>query len=239
MSQKDLIKNNRKLLNETLRDIEQRKFFSPSTLGHYNIVAPAIKKYIYGTTLDAGCGDMPYGRIIMEKASRYDSIDIEKRASGVTFLGDIQNMDMISDESYDCVVSFEVIEHVKEPAKAISEIARVMKKGGVFIVSAPHLSRLHEEPNDFFRFTRYGFRHLLESNGFSILEIKESGGIATFLGHQISTIILLPMWHIASVRKILFFFNKWFIVIPCNWIDRFIDKKKIFALGYICVAKKV
>lgn len=44
------------------------------------------------------------------------------------------------DESFDCVVSFQVIEHIKRDRELIGEIYRVLRKGGRFIVSTPNKS---------------------------------------------------------------------------------------------------
>lgn len=42
------------------------------------------------------------------------------------------------DESFDCVVSFQVIEHIEDDRRLISEIYRVLRKGGRFIVTTPN-----------------------------------------------------------------------------------------------------
>ncbi len=44
----------------------------------------------------------------------------------------------LESESVDCVVSFQVIEHIKRDDKFIDEVYRVLKKGGLFILSTPN-----------------------------------------------------------------------------------------------------
>lgn len=238
MTKEKLLKRNRLRVNKELRNAKQRRFFSPATYGDYQVKVPAILAYACGKLIDIGCGDMPYKELILNKVTQYDTFDIERRVAEVNFVGDIQNMDMISNNSYDSAVCFEVLEHVQNPFQAIAEINRILKKGGMLILSVPHLARLHEEPNDFFRYTKYGLRSLLENAGFEVLEITLQGGIFSFLGHQFSTIFVCLFWHIPIIKKIVFFINKWFCVKPCYLLDKVFDKEKIFALGYICVAQK-
>jgi SAM-dependent methyltransferase len=42
------------------------------------------------------------------------------------------------DESFDYVISFQVIEHIKQDKEFVKEVSRVLKKGGKFIVSTPN-----------------------------------------------------------------------------------------------------
>ena len=235
---KELIKKNRLKVNEELRSAERRRFFSPASYGGYQVTVPLILEYAHGELIDIGCGDMPFKDIIRGKVTLYDSLDIERRVSDVKYVGDIQNMDIIEDCRYDSAVCLEVIEHVQNPFQAVAEIYRILKKGGILILSVPHLSRLHEEPNDFFRYTKYGLQSLLEGAGFKVLKITPQGGIFSFIGHQFSTIFVCMFWHIPIIKKIVFLMNKWFCVKVCYLLDKMFDDKKIFALGYTCVAQK-
>lgn len=62
----------------------------------------------------------------------------ERRSNIVNFVfGDMTKSDLES-ESFDITVSVEVIEHVEEDEKFVSEISRVLKPGGVFILTTPN-----------------------------------------------------------------------------------------------------
>ena len=52
-------------------------------------------------------------------------------------VGDIQGLAHV-DHSFDTVISCETIEHVPDPAKAIAELARVLKRGGKLILTTPN-----------------------------------------------------------------------------------------------------
>jgi SAM-dependent methyltransferase len=181
---------------------------------------------------------MPFRSLIEERVNQYDSIDIERRTSNVKYLGDIQDMNMIDNDNYDSALCLEVLEHVPNPFKALSEIHRILKKGAKLVCSAPHLSRLHEEPHDYYRYTKYGLRYLFENSGFRVISIEPCGGIFCFLGHQLSTLFLLPVWHIPILKDVAFWINKWIFVKGFYTCDKLFDKEKIFALGYTCVVEK-
>ena len=68
------------------------------------------------------------------------------------------------------------MEHVPDPQKMVDEAYRVLKKGGVCIVSTHMANPLHGTlPHDYFRFTKYGLAHLFRN--FSNIEtIEENGG---------------------------------------------------------------
>ena len=82
----------------------------------------------------------------------------------------------IRDESVDIVFATQVIEHVRNPHLMVRECRRILRLNGYLILSGPFFWPLHEEPYDFFRFTKYGFEQLLKDAGFSQWQIVEDGG---------------------------------------------------------------
>ena len=95
------------------------------------------------------------------------------------FVCDLTDMNVINDQSLDCVVVLEVLEHVKNPQKALSEIFRVLKPGGKIILSTPFIFHIHAEPHDYWRFTHYGLSLMLED--FTDVIIRERNGNAETL----------------------------------------------------------
>lgn len=234
-----LLKRNRQRIKEELKTVEQRRHFSPAGYSIYDVTRPAILEYTHGKVIDVGCGDMAYKDIILSRVSEYDTMDRIKRFPEVKFEGDVQDMHFIKDETYDTVISTSVLEHVRNPFRAVSEMRRILKKGGTLIISAPMLCRLHEEPYDFFRFTKYGFKSILEDSGFKVIKIMPEAGLFSFIGHQFSTVFVCAFWHIPVIKNIAFFINKWLCVMPCYLLDKIFDKDKSLAYGYTCVAEKI
>ena len=135
-----------------------------------------LKKYSKGRLLDIGCGNKPYASIIKDLIYEYIGCDIvQSSEKKVDLLCQATNIDE-KDESFDTIMSTQVIEHIAEHQLVINEAYRLLKQGGFLIISGPMYWPLHEEPYDFFRFTRYGFRHILEKAGFSVIEERANGG---------------------------------------------------------------
>lgn len=83
-----------------------------------------------------------------------------------------------NDNEFDVVIAQEVLEHVKDPHKAVEEIYRVLKQGGYFYLQLPFIIGFHPCPNDYWRFTHEGIRELLESSNFRMLELNITVGPA-------------------------------------------------------------
>ncbi len=88
--------------------------------------------------------------------------------------GDLHALSSYFAEPFDTVICTEVFEHTKDPLRAIMEIRKVLKPGGVFIGSAPCATDLHgEEYGDYWRITPQGWAQLL--SGFSAVEMRKLG----------------------------------------------------------------
>jgi SAM-dependent methyltransferase len=125
------------------------------------------------TVLDVGCGNRPYADLF--EGCFY---------IGANYTIDIVKPDLVADamqlpiasRSIDLVFCSQVIEHVPRPWRLVEECHRVLKHGGWLVLSAPFYWPLHEAPNDYFRFTRYGLESLLLGAGFSDCSIETDGG---------------------------------------------------------------
>lgn len=63
----------------------------------------------------------------------------------------------------DVVTIFEVLEHVKNPDKAVQNIYKILKKNDICLCSVPFNFHIHDEPNDFYRFTHFGLKYLFRN----------------------------------------------------------------------------
>lgn len=123
--------------------------------------------------LDVGCGHKPYRECFGDVC--YLGMDFTTDDSSPDFLGNAC-MIPICTGAVDIVLCTQVIEHVPEPEEMLREFHRVLRPGGSLILTGPMYWPLHEEPYDFYRFTKYGFMHLLKKSGFGRWEILEDGG---------------------------------------------------------------
>jgi SAM-dependent methyltransferase len=232
------VNENRSAVDSDLRDSWMRKYFSPAMLGLYQVVAPALRAYAAGKLLDAGCGTMPFRMYLKPLVAEYHSLDIQKRVPEVEFVSDLENMQPVISEDYDVVLCTEALEHTPHPQIVIREIWRILRPHGKIILSVPYLSRLHEEPFDYYRFTEHGLRVLLSENGFSVLQLKTTGSLFSFIGHQISTFIVGSVWHLPIIKYLAFFLNSILCTLPCFFFDKLPFLATKFPLGYVVVAEK-
>jgi SAM-dependent methyltransferase len=73
---------------------------------------------------------------------------------------DIQNLYQYQNDSFDVVVIDQILEHVADPKKAVSEIGRVLRKGGTCVCATPFLIRIHGSYGDYWRFAELGLKQL-------------------------------------------------------------------------------
>ncbi|MFH1744857.1 MAG: class I SAM-dependent methyltransferase [bacterium] len=127
----------------------------------------------FDCAVDIGVGKAPYKKFI--KAKEYIGIDVEDR-EGIknVIITDINNGIPLDNNYADFVLITEVLEHIKEPQKVLSEIYRISKPGGKIIMTVPYAWPIHEAPNDYFRYTEFALRYLLENCGFDKIKITPS-----------------------------------------------------------------
>jgi len=142
----------------------------------------------------------------------------------------------VGDASVDVVVSVNVLEHVAEPIEMLRECRRVLRDGGQLLLVAPQSWRLHQTPQDYFRFTQHGLEHALSRAGFADVEIEPVGGAFWNLGSR--SLYLLthfkgPWFPVAILLSPLLGF---LIPLLCFYLDR-LDPEREDTLGYRVRAK--
>lgn len=153
-------------------------------------------EHVHGRVLDLGCGDRRYEPFFNGRVDRWVGIDHptpgDWRSGRANLFGDAVALPL-RPESFDTVLCTQVLEHVPEPLDLLREARRVLKPGGRLILTAPQYNALHEEPRDFFRFTRYGLEHLARKAGFEVETIEPIGGF-------ISLFAFITTLHISLLR---------------------------------------
>lgn len=202
----------------------KRTIFNKHFLHYFYLdrdIKKAVERYSYtdGWTLDAGCGESPYKEIFCY----YMGIDI-------SFGHDIKDIKH-PDNRFDNVFCSQVLEHVDDYMKAISEIRRVLKPKGILILSVPFTWQLHGEPNDYRRFTPYGIKEMLK--GFTIIETKANGGKWATIGQLLINSMTTSNKILRWVTKILIpFINSFFLFLDT------INKDETLTQNYVTVAYK-
>ncbi len=137
--------------------------------------------------LDAGAGEGPYKNLFDH--ARYESADFEqvdKSYQKSTYVCDLKKIPVENDR-FDFIVFNQVMEHLPEPKLVLSELYRILKPGGKMIYTGPLFYEEHEQPYDFYRYTQFGLRYLLESTGYTIDRIDWLEGYFGTVGYQLNT----------------------------------------------------
>jgi ubiquinone/menaquinone biosynthesis C-methylase UbiE len=96
------------------------------------------EKYVHGNVLEVGCGEGRGVELLMGKAGSFTAVDkieealivLQERFPSGKFLSmNIPPLGSLKDNTYDCVVSFQVIEHIQNDALYLKEINRVLEAG--------------------------------------------------------------------------------------------------------------
>lgn len=187
--------------------------------------------HIRGCTLDLGAGKAKYKDIIKRSADEYIAFDMVV-GDNVDVVGDI-NETGFSADFFDTVVCTQVFEHIPKPWMAAKEIHRILKSGGVCIVTAPFIQASHADPYDYFRYTPQGLSSLFEGREFEILDSGAYGKIASTLLDFIKMIWFSP--YKKPVRGSWRFIRM--LVGLGFWLDRFTSSEVVYGNSYI-IAKK-
>jgi SAM-dependent methyltransferase len=145
--------------------------------------------------LDAGAGYAPYAHLFDH--ARYEAADFAKvpgkKYTEQTYICDLVSIP-VEDGRFDYVVFNQVLEHLPDPSRVLRELKRVLKPGGEMICSTPLFYEEHDTPYDFYRYTQYGLRHLLQEAGFELVSFDWLEGYYGTLGHQLhSAARFLPL----------------------------------------------
>ncbi len=197
--------------------------------------------------LDAGAGESRFARHFGRQ--RYLAIDTgvgdqDWDYSRIDVRADLGAMPIASGRMQ-AVINTQVLEHVPDPGGVLGEIHRVLEPGGSLYLTAPQGWHEHQQPHDFYRFTRYSLRRLLEETGFREIEIEPMGGYFHYLGHRLTYIPKILFADRRGVLRALLFpfelaaLGIFCLLLPivCYYLDP-LDRKKEFTLGYRCRAVK-
>ena len=197
-----------------------------------------------GIVIDAGAGPINYEYLFPD--SKFLRTDMDKNNSSIQFASDLLHIP-IKDNSVDTILNVSVLEHVIKPDVVIKEFYRILKPGGVLILSTTQNEPVHFVPHHYFNFTNFGLKYLFENAGFEIKSIKPLGGffwsLARQIDHSLEIIYLRntnKLFKIISYPLIIihaFIFN-FFIHFILFYLDFLDVRKDKYTVGYMCYCIK-
>ncbi len=163
-----------------------------------------------GRLLDVGCGEKPFAHLFQPHVREYIGIEYEptflltetgRRARAAVDLTYDGKRLPFPDGDFDTVLSSQVLEHTPHPGDLVKEMGRVLRPGGLLLLSAPFSFRLHEEPHDYFRYTPHGLRQLCDAAGLEVEQVDPQGGLWSLLGHKLNSYLALQVAEVGGLAQ--------------------------------------
>lgn len=165
--------------------------------------------------------DLASGKI---RPSYYRFLDVDKKAEIVSIdisderkpdiKADLEELFPFKDKEFDNVFCFNLLEHIFNYENLVGESFRVLKDNGKFIGTVPFLGSVHNDPNDYFRYTESTLRRIFRGAGFKNVKIEALGYGPFAVGYYMIAflfpkIIRIPLLFLAVfLDKIIIKLNK-------------------------------
>lgn len=205
--------------------------------------------------LDMGAGSCPYRPLFAHcryQTQDFAGLDADQLRHGnygsIDYRCDIASVP-VADGEFDAILCTEVLEHVREPIKAVQEMARILKPGGRLMLTAPLGSGIHQEPYHYYGgYTPYWYRDFLAAAGFSQITVEANAGSFRFFAQEAIRfaqasrpfklgmplpleLLWLPLWLLLAPLLVLA------LPLICRFLDRY-DREQRFTVGYLVTAIK-
>ncbi len=139
----------------------------------------SLPEYACGDLVDLGCGKAPLFGVYDRRTRSVTLVDWGSSLHENPHLDLVQDLNSplhLPSDSFDTVLLSDVLEHIREPAGLMQEIARILRPGGALLMNVPFLYGLHEVPHDYFRYTHFALSSLAESAGLEVKLLEPLGG---------------------------------------------------------------
>jgi SAM-dependent methyltransferase len=185
--------------------------------------------------LDAGAGEGQYRDYFGKQ--KYVGVDLgvgdaQWNYAGLDCVADLLRLPF-GPGCFDAFVSVVTLEHVTEPGQAIAEMGRVARAGAMLYLVVPHEWEVHQHPHDYWRFTKFGVKRLLEENGWEVVRLEAGGGYFRLLSRRLMNgLQFLPGWLMPFAAVLVAP-----VALLVGLLDG-LDQRQDYTLGYICWAKR-
>jgi SAM-dependent methyltransferase len=182
------------------------------------------------------------------RSESYISTDIEP-TDNTDVVCDAQNM-IFSDDDADVIAAFEVMEHIPDTDKFLSEVRRVLRPNGYLVISVPFLYGKHDY-QDFYRWTSQGLEYVMNKHGLKVLLVKNRGGTFLTMVTLLSNLIHSKFqpsdnsWRARGAWRKIYYGFMAIIMLPITllswlafWLDITIDRNSANPSGFVLIAQK-
>jgi SAM-dependent methyltransferase len=159
-------------------------------------LAPDLEVPPHGRILDYGCAELPY-RSFFPADAGYVAADLPGNPHATLELNADGTVPVAS-ETFDAVLSTQVLEHVGDPGLYLQECCRVLRPGGRLLLSTHGTFVYHPDPDDYWRWTCAGLRKVVEEAG---LEVVRFEGIIGLLPTGLQLVQDAIYWHLPRLLR--------------------------------------
>lgn len=153
----------------------------------------ALAAHARGRLLDLGCGKAPLFGMYRRRVDTVTCVDWGNSLHDNQFID--QEVDLtkrlpFGDGSFDTIVLSDVLEHIPTPSALCHEIARILAPGGKLLMNVPFYYPIHEEPYDFYRYSRFALVRLLEGAALGVVSLEPVGGAPEIVADIVAKVAL-------------------------------------------------
>lgn len=200
--------------------------------------------------LDAGAGEQKYKTLcthleyvsqdFCQYTAQGDGTALQRKewlTHNIDIVSDIVSIP-VEDASFDVILCTEVFEHIVSPELALREFNRILKPGGILILTAPFASLTHFAPYHFYSgFNRYFYKTMLPSTGFSIDQLDARGDYFDYLAQEIRRLPNVWKKYMGARRFVLMLVARIFIrLMQLGYKPN--NSDELLCFGYHCIARK-
>ena len=233
---KFILKSDRCVASKDKNHVSAGSRFMANIIAH--VYEQAIREHAEGLLLDLGCGNVPLYEVYKPYVSDnvcVDWLNSSRDNPYIDYQFDLNHCIPLESSKFDTIIATDVLEHIREPDLLWSEMSRLLKPGGKLILGVPFLYWIHEEPHDYYRYTKYRLICFCTTHHLEVVTLYSYGGpcevLRDILAKQAdsATRLIRAAFHINSLILRTIFY------IQGSKKNREIEN---FPLGYCLVAKK-
>lgn len=205
--------------------------------GFYN---DALPKYAKGRLVDLGCGKVPLYATYKDHITENICVDWANSMHPNPYLDQEQDLNVplaLPDATFDTIILSDVLEHIRKPEELLNEMFRVLRPEGHVLMNVPFYYGLHEQPFDYFRYTRFALQSMTEDAGYTVVSLESIGGVPEIISDLISKSVkpLGPVGRFSA--GVIQDVTGWFIR---TWLGRKLSARTsgAYPYGYVLVLRK-
>lgn len=182
--------NNTKAFAVTASDNEQKNSEAAKS------IARALPEtHAVGAVLDVGCGTAELLLALQARSTALSGVDLRTDFLEIAKsrlpcadirLANIEHGLPFSDASFDTILFCDVIEHLQRPVEALRELRRLLRPGGIVLLTTPNSNSMVrkltgrgwfalQDPSHLIFYTRFSLRHLMRKVGFETISTRAMG----------------------------------------------------------------